>query len=221
MLLFELFSNQFNEGIHDPGLGKAVFVAGPPGAGKNLIIHTLGLSSFGLRMMDSDEVMTYLNAKEPVTQIDYTKAGEILKRRQSVLGKDSIGLIINITGRDFSLLSEIHQKLIETGYDTFMVFVCVTKEVALKRIENRKLSATDIRDKRKVDIPYFDTAFENSNLNLPLYSLKFGKNFAFIENSIDYGPRDKRGNVIDPESKRLLFDNIKSVRRQVHQFLKK
>jgi shikimate kinase len=222
MFLNELFSNSIHEGIHDPGLYKAVFMAGPPGAGKNLIIHTLGLNSYGLKMMDSDEVITFLNKETeqlPVNDVGYKQATSILNRRQTIYKNEMLGLIINTTGRDYEQTINLKKSLENAGYDTFMVFVGVEKEIAKQRIKDRETSATDIRDMRPVEKKYFNKAYRDCNRNMLFYSMMFENNFAFINNSIDYGPRDVRGNVIDPEQKRLLFNNIKSVRQQVVSFL--
>ena len=54
MLLFEL-DQSLREGIHDPNIFKAVFIAGPPGAGKNTVIKELGLHSSGLKLQDIDQ----------------------------------------------------------------------------------------------------------------------------------------------------------------------
>ena len=42
------------EGINDPGVFKAVFMAGGPGSGKSLAAKKLGFSTMGLRPVNSD-----------------------------------------------------------------------------------------------------------------------------------------------------------------------
>ena len=42
------------EGINDPGVFKAVFMAGGPGSGKSLAAKKLGFASMGLRDVNSD-----------------------------------------------------------------------------------------------------------------------------------------------------------------------
>ena len=42
------------EGIYDPGIFKAVFMAGTPGGGKTTVANKLGLKALGLRFINSD-----------------------------------------------------------------------------------------------------------------------------------------------------------------------
>lgn len=227
MLLNDFFlSPILTEGIHDPGIFKAVFMAGPPGAGKNLIIHHLGLKSFGLRMMDIDETMAYLNKSQnsnrfPFTDVGYKQVTPILTKRLINSQENMLGLIINTTGRDYEKINELKNALEKQGYDTFMTFVGVSKEVALERITNREMFATNPQDKRKVEKKYFNKAFRDCNKNILLYSMMFEDNFVFINNSFDYGDRDNKGNIIDPEKKKIMFDNVRDVRKKVMSFMQR
>ena len=53
MTLEETYAS-LNEGINDPGIFKAVFMAGGPGSGKSLIAKKVGFQSMGLRPVNSD-----------------------------------------------------------------------------------------------------------------------------------------------------------------------
>ena len=65
MFLSELFQPNIDEGVHDLASFKAIFMAGPPGAGKNTVIKKLGLNAAGMRLQDVDSTLAYLNKTHP------------------------------------------------------------------------------------------------------------------------------------------------------------
>ena len=54
-MILENTYDSLNEGINDPGVFKAVFMAGGPGSGKSLAAKKLGFGSMGLRPVNSDQ----------------------------------------------------------------------------------------------------------------------------------------------------------------------
>ena len=42
------------EGVNDPAIFKAVFLAGGPGSGKSFVVGKSALTSFGLKLVNSD-----------------------------------------------------------------------------------------------------------------------------------------------------------------------
>lgn len=184
-------TTQLDEGINDPGIFKAVFMAGPPGAGKNHVISALGLNAAGLKLMDIDDTLYYLyksrNALDKlstVTDADYEAVRKTEQARQSMLRRNMLGLIINTTGREPERIQTLKTELEDAGYGTFMVFVGVSYDVASHRIENRRRFATNPRDTRPVTRPYFDAAHESSMKSATYYSMLFGNNFAYVENNV-------------------------------------
>ncbi|HET8688263.1 MAG TPA: zeta toxin family protein [Methanosarcina sp.] len=185
MHLFEIFQPTIDEGINDPGIFKAIFLAGPPGAGKNTIIQKLGLQSYGLKLQDIDHTLALLKKFNP----NYQSSLDVTLRRQSLFQQQMLGLIINTTGRDSQHLMSLNKNLKEVGYDTFMLFVDVDEETALARIQNRPKFATDPRDVgRKVDLDYFYQALDASKKNSSFYALSFGDQFAYIDNTSPNSP---------------------------------
>jgi hypothetical protein len=176
--------------------------------------------------MDIDETMTYLNKSQnsnrfPFTDAGYKQVTPILTKRLVDSQENMLGLIINTTGRDYEKTVELKNALEKHGYDTFMTFVSVSKEVALERITNRELFATNPHDKRTVEKQYFNKAFRDCNKNMLLYSMLFDNDFVFINNSFDYGVRDDKGNIIDPEKKKTMFDNVRNARKKVMHFMQR
>ena len=53
-MILENIYDSLNEGINDPGVFKAVFMAGGPGSGKSLAAKKIGFGTMGLRTVNSD-----------------------------------------------------------------------------------------------------------------------------------------------------------------------
>ena len=47
-------TDQIQEGLNDPAIFKAVFLAGGPGSGKSFIVGKTALTSFGMKLVNSD-----------------------------------------------------------------------------------------------------------------------------------------------------------------------
>ena len=50
------FKEHYNimEGVNDPSIFKAVFLAGGPGSGKSFVVGKTGLTALGLKLINSD-----------------------------------------------------------------------------------------------------------------------------------------------------------------------
>ena len=144
------FSVQLNEGLYDPGIFKAFFLAGGPGSGKTFVTSS-AFAGTGLKLVNSDVKF----------ERDLKKAGMSLKMpdeeeyfrniiRQSAKRfvisqldqyiKGRLGLIIDSTGRDYDMISRQHNQLKQIGYDCYMIFVNTSLEVALARNARRERS---------------------------------------------------------------------------------
>lgn len=190
MNIFEL-DQALSEGANDPNIFKAVFMAGPPGAGKNTVIRALGLPALGLKLQDIDHTLAFLNKRKPPENPSYERGLHITLRRQSVFEKEMLGLLINTTGRSSDRLMSLNRQLKQSGYDTFMVFVDADYDVAYKRIQDRPSSATNTADiGRKVDYGYFVSAFEATKKNIDFYALMYGNNFSLVTNNVVAGSED-------------------------------
>lgn len=213
MQLTELFLS-LDEGKHDPHIFKAVFVVGPPGAGKDTVIHRIGLPAVGLKMLDIDETLLYLKRARP-EHADYYKSLDTTVKRMSLLQHHMLGLLINTTGRDAGQLMKLNRNLKNRGYDTFLLFVEIDKEVALRRIAHREKFAKHQKDfGRKVDLDYFNQAYSESMENLSFYEYMFDDQFAIVSNNADLINED-----ISPE--KLLDVTLKIAAKKVNRFLRK
>ena len=49
------FKSFLDEGVNDPAIFKAIFLAGGPGSGKSFIVGKTGLTSMGYKVVNSDD----------------------------------------------------------------------------------------------------------------------------------------------------------------------
>tara|TARA_E500000331_G_scaffold213320_1_gene204586 strand:+ start:392 stop:1804 length:1413 start_codon:yes stop_codon:yes gene_type:complete len=153
MTLEETYAS-LNEGINDPGIFKAVFMAGGPGSGKSLAAKKLGFLTMGLRPVNSDTSFENglkkagLSLKMPEDEEEQRDAVRVhakamTAKRQDILVKGRMGLVIDSTARDIKKLM-VQKKLLEQlGYETAMVFVNTSLETALDRNRERERSIPD------------------------------------------------------------------------------
>ena len=214
MFIKEIHSPNITEGINDPNIFKAIFVAGPPGAGKNFVIQKLGLMASGLKLQDIDQIGGMLKRIGTPGSDVHSKSIDFIKRRQQLFQSQMLGLIINTTGRDFNTLIRLNDSLKEIGYDTFMLYVTVEKDIALKRIQRRPRVSTNIGDVgREVDIDYFEQAYTAVANNAELYALIFDNQFAMVTNN------DELAESAPPTQ--TFKDTLIAAMKKVHAFLRK
>jgi len=154
------------EGVDDPGILKAVFLAGGPGSGKTYIAKGLfgipdriNVSQTGMKMVNSDKELKYLlnkfgfgtdldslpdevfanltNPSDPKYSGLRTFAKDLTGQRRKLYQDGRLGMIIDGTGDDFKKISMEKRELEAVGYDCYMVFVNTALDVALERNENR------------------------------------------------------------------------------------
>ena len=52
---FVALTRELEEGVNDPAIFKAVFLAGGPGSGKSFIVGKTGLTALGFKVVNSDD----------------------------------------------------------------------------------------------------------------------------------------------------------------------
>lgn len=165
---------------------KAVFVMGPPGAGKNTIIDKF-FSHSDFKIDDFDEVMQRHKLLKNKEDTDYKHGYNLANKRRNIWIQNKLNLVINTTGRREDNVRELKEMLEKEGYKTFCVFVKTPYDIAANRIQQRSQQATDIANKgRKVELSYFDQAYIKSVANIKFFKLLFGDlNFAIIINDLE------------------------------------
>jgi len=204
------------EGVNDPGIFKAVFLAGGPGSGKTFAArHLFGMpdsvniSMSGMKMVNSDKELKFLLNKygfgtdldkmpeELFNQLtiaddddysgfrDYSKS--LTKQRMNLYTDGRLGVIVDGTGHNWKNVRKEKIALEKLGYDTYMIFVNTTLEVAQQRNQERdrilppkllKDSWNDVQKNRGAFKSLFTKNFKevqnSENLNDKQISKKFG-----------------------------------------------
>ena len=144
------FQQYITEGVYDPSIFKAFFLAGGPGSGKSFVSKS-ALSGMGLKVIDSDSAFVSKLKKEKMTlnfaahdEKEIIVRDKIRSRSKQIAGmqlgmalEGRLGLIIDSTARDVEKISSQAANLRSIGYDIHMVFVNTTLEVALERNRSR------------------------------------------------------------------------------------
>jgi predicted kinase len=189
------------EGINDPGVFKAVFMAGGPGSGKSLAAKKLGFASMGLRDVNSDMAFEKglkqagLSLKMPEDEEERrdavrVHAKAITGKRQTMYVKGRLGLVIDSTARDVKKVLKQKMLLDKLGYETAMVFVNTSLETALDRNRTRERSIPDkiVQDNHKV-----------VRANMGKLQSAFGRaNFFIIDNDGDTKDLEKNTTKVFP-----------------------
>ena len=142
-----------NEGVYDPNIFKAIFLAGGPGSGKSYIAGRT-IRGGGLRIVNSDSAFeallkkANLSLKMPDSQAAQRdpvrdKAKKLTQKRLDNYIEGRLGLIIDGTGREYDKVTKQASELQQIGYDTYMVFVNTSLDVALQRNANRPRSVPE------------------------------------------------------------------------------
>ena len=139
-----------NEGVYDPGIFKAFFLAGGPGSGKTFVTSS-AFAGTGLKLVNSDIKFerdlrkANLSLKMPDEESYFRDI--IRKGAKAFVGKQldqylkgRLGLIIDSTARDYSVIQRQVNLLKAIGYDCYMVFVNTSLDVALERNRTRSRS---------------------------------------------------------------------------------
>ena len=160
MMTFQDFIKLY-EGVNYPGIFKAFFTAGGPGSGKSYVASASGVGKsnpYGLKIVDSDPLFTKMlkDAGKATTAKDiYSDEGQairdrakkIVSRQQAGFIEGRLGLLIDGTGKDYNKIKKSSDALRNIGYDTYMIFVNTSLDVALQRNEARarSLDVTDVK----------------------------------------------------------------------------
>ena len=199
---------ELQEGLNDPNIFKAFFLAGGPGSGKSYVVgKTTG--GTGLRIVNSDDVFEkYL--KDAGLEMDMrTKQAEreeeerdklrdrakaITKKREINYVEGRIGLIIDGTGKNYDKIAAQSIYLKRLGYDTHMIFVNTSLDTALKRNAERE---------RRVSNSVATNSWRDVQSNIGKFSQHFRQNFVVVDNN------DSKEDVMTP-----VFKQIKSLLRK-------
>jgi len=139
---------QLQEGVYDPNIFKAIFMAGGPGSGKSYVQRrTTG--GLGMKLINSDDIYEKMlkDAGLETTPEDiYSDQGQEIRGRAKATTKrmqgnfldGRLGLIIDGTGKDYDKIATQVAGLKNLGYDCYMIFVNTSLDTAQERNKQRK-----------------------------------------------------------------------------------
>ena len=201
------------EGLYDPNIFKAFFLAGGPGSGKTFVTRG-AFGGTGLRVINSDNAFENALKKHGLSlkmPEDEAEARDILRARAKgttdktldLSLKGRLGLVIDGTGRDYDKIKSQNDMLKQLGYDTYMIFVNTSLDVALERNARRERSVPEYITRK---------SWTQVQSNIGRFQNTFGmSNMIIVDNS-----KDERElttivmNKVDKSVRRLLSNKIKS-----------
>ena len=176
--------SELQEGVYDPNILKAFFLAGGPGSGKSYVVRrTTG--GLGMKIVNSDNAFEKLlndaglslkmpPEEEAPRDIVRAKAKAITKKQQKNYIEGRLGLIIDGTGKNYEKIAYQARELQQLGYDTHMIFVNTSLDTALQRNSDRP---------RSVPEPLVVKSWKEVQANIGKFSQLFRRNFIVVDNN--------------------------------------
>ena len=176
---------ELQEGVYDPGIFKAFFLAGGPGSGKSYVTSRI-TPGLGLKNVNSDTAFENALKKaglsldmppeeEELRNVIRTKSKRLTEKQLGLYLKGRLGLVIDSTARDFVKIEVAKSALTRFGYDSYCIFVNTSLDVALARNAARP---------RKVPIDIVKKNHKEVQENVGKLQRLFGlRNFIVIDNN--------------------------------------
>ena len=177
---------QIQEGVYDPNIFNAIFLAGGPGSGKSYVVRkTTG--GLGMKIVNSDDIYEKelekagLDIGKPEDifsdegQEIRGKAKRLTKGRQTSWVDGRLGIIIDGTGKDVAKITGQKNALDQLGYETMMIFVNTSLETAQQRNKERP---------RTLPEKSVEQMWNGVQKNIGAFQSLFGsKNFIIVDNN--------------------------------------
>ena len=198
------------EGLQDPNIFKAFFLAGGPGSGKSFVVRrTTG--GLGLRVINSDDAFEHqlkkanLSLKMPASETEprdvvRARAKQTTASRKAGYLEGRLGIIIDGTGRDYDKIAKEATQLQQLGYDTYMIFVNTSLDVALERNAMRP---------RTIPEKIVTKSWRDVQQNLGKFSQFFRQGLVIVDNN-DAG--DNVFNLVSKQIRGLVKKKVKNGR---------
>jgi len=188
------------DAVYDPGIFKAVFLAGGPGSGKTTVSSEIfgvpekfHFSVHGLRSVNTDAAFEQLLKKagygtrldkldnetfEKITSNEpsslRSKAKDTVSRMLSLYLNGRLGIIMDSTGASLDKVQKQLDVLKSLGYDCLMIFVNTSLETALARNKLRP---------RVVPDAIVANEWHKAQSNMGKYQSMFSNNFIIVDNN--------------------------------------
>ena len=217
------------EGLYDPNIFKAFFLAGGPGSGKTFVTRS-AFAGTGLRVINSDNAFenalkkNNLSLKMPE---DEAEVRDIVRARaKATTGnimdlsiKGRLGMVIDGTGRDYDKIKSQVAQLKQLGYDCYMVFVNTSLEVALERNAKRERSVPEYITRKswqgvQGNIGKFQNLFGISNMLIIDNSKDDRELTTIVMNKVSKGVRSMLKNKIQSYTAKRWMATERRLRRR-------
>lgn len=172
-------SNSLSEGVYDPHIFKAVFIIGPPGAGKSTTARKL-LDNTGLRRINIDD-FSEMMIKKGQSQLgslspeQWEQAWQKSQSRKELALHGRLGLVIDSTGSDSKRILSAAKQLENIGYEIMLILVTASFDTVLQRQKQREQEQIKKWGTgRKVDQGYAKLVYDSVRSNIKTYENKFG-----------------------------------------------
>ncbi len=204
------YFTELQEGVYDPNIFKAFFIAGGPGSGKSFVVRrTTG--GLGLKVINSDDAFeaqlnkANLSLKMPSKEqeprdVVRARAKKTTAARKAGYLEGRLGIIIDGTGRDFDKITSEASQLQQLGYDTYMIYVNTSLDVALERNASRP---------RSIPEPIVTKSWKDVQQNLGKFSQFFRQGLVIVDNN-DAG--DDVFNLVSKQIRGLVKKKVKNSR---------
>ena len=195
---------ELQEGLYDPNIFKAFFLAGGPGSGKSYVAGYV-TGGTGLKMVNSDDAFEIMMKKaglslkmppeeEERKDVVRDRAKEVTSGRKTNYIEGRLGLIIDGTGREADKILKQKAELENLGYDTYMIFVNTSLDVALERNSTRA---------RSVPEQIVVKSWKDVQSNMGKFSNMFRSGFIVVDN-----------NDADEDLLKVVYKRVKGLLRK-------
>ena len=186
--------HDLQEGVYDPNILKAFFLAGGPGSGKSYVVQRTG-AMFGMRIVNSDDAFETLIKKAGMNmdmrnysdkdlvkrdkvravakRVTKTRMGDIKTGKGGYI-EGRLGMIIDGTGKNYDRIQGQMRDLQKLGYENHMIFVNTSLDVVLQRNEERP---------RKLPEAIVISSWKDVQKNIGKFQNLFRQNFIIIDNN--------------------------------------
>ena len=180
------FKKFMTEGVDDPAIFKAVFLAGGPGSGKSFIVGKTGLPALGLKVVNSDDAyesaMKKAGLEMSPENIFSVQGQDIRGRAKALTGKKQarylmgrLGVVVDGTGKEFDKVKKQAVAMKALGYDVAMIFVNTDLDTAISRDKARS---------RTIGEKEVTKYWKEVQRNIGAFQTFFGKkNMLIVDNS--------------------------------------
>jgi len=187
---------QLDEGVYDPGIFKAIFLAGGPGSGKSYIASRVS-GGHGFKVVNTDQAfekgmkeagltldMTDMTPEEEAAKDEIRQyAKELTGHQQYLWCQGKIGQVVDGTGHKFDKIEHLRTIYEDWGYDTYMIFINTSLEATKAWNNSRERKVKE----KEVLIP----SWQGVQDNLGAFQSLFGKNdFYIIDNTPAATPKE-------------------------------